>query len=154
MLFSKEFWTLLWSLYWRLPQTSSSTGLHCFQVMVTLCDQLASTWARTAALLSHPSSFLSKHPSFCPNCKSDVFFLRVFLITLYKFDGRVQCLYLRKGRVAWDLGDGCPVAVPPSVTTQTTEQPSQVSRFVLGFSGELQLPLLCPKLSDYETQKS
>lgn len=81
--------TLFWGVLsiFLFPETSANIQLFWFALLVdhgcTFCNQLAHTWARTAALLSHPSLFLSKHPSFYLNCKSDVFFLHVFHMVPY-----------------------------------------------------------------------
>lgn len=68
--------------------------------------------------------------------------------------GSSACVSRREELHVSDLGDGCPVAVPPAVTTQTTEQALHVSCFVPEFSGELKLLLLCLKVFDYKMQKS
>lgn len=139
-------------------ETAPNIQLFWFALLAghgyALCNQLASTWARTAALLSHPSSFLSKHPSFCPDCKSDVFFLHMFHITWYSFNGRVQCLCLMKGRVACEwLGRWLSCSCAPCCHHVDHWAALHVSCFVLEFSGELKLPLLCLKVFDYKMQK-
>lgn len=137
---SKEFWIILLFL-----KTSSNIQLFWFALLVdhgyTFCDQLAHTWARTAALLWHPSLFLSKHPSFCLNCKSGVFFLHVFHITWSHITGRSStCVSWRGELHVSDLGVGCPVAASPALTTLTTEQPSKSCALSWAFHVTTALP--------------
>lgn len=49
--------------------------------------------------------------------------------------GSSACVSWREELHVSDLGDGCPVAVPPAVTTQTTEQPSTYHALSWSFQG-------------------
>lgn len=127
---SKEF-----SRFLLFLKTSSNIQPFWFALLVdhgcTFCNQLAHIWARTAALLSHPS--------FCLNCKSDVFLLHVVHISWYSFNRKIQCLCLMKLHVS-DLGNGCPVAASPAITTLTTEQPSKSHDLSWAFQVTTALP--------------
>lgn len=130
---SKEFSRILLFL-----KTSSNIQPFWFALLVdhgcAFCNQLAHIWARTAALLSHPS--------FCLNCKSDVFLLHVVHISWYSFNRKIQCLCLMKLHVS-DLGNGCPVAASPAITTLTTEQPSKSHDLSWAFQVTTALPKSC-----------
>ena len=154
MLCSEEFWVLLWSLPWSQPQTSSSSGLHCLQVIVTPC---VTSWHSPEQELQ-PCCHIPL-PSLASILLSVLIASQTFSFSICFISHgiasmggssacvsrRVVCEWLRR----W-LSCSC----APCCHHADHCAALQVSHFLLGVSGELKLPPFCLKAFHYKMQKS